>query len=185
MFKHLLRNTLLTATFALFTATSNAALITQDLIFDDLTTAEVVFETIGTITVDTTKADPSGVINSWEEFSLFGLDIITEEQANDPSSTQYGLFGLFAAEVDETNLNAGIEFLTFDVIESAFEFYNFSGLVDTATGDNFIFDIFDFNGGLYAFGDLALGDASVVSEPSMLILFMSGLFIMFSRKKNV
>lgn len=180
MFKNLLKNTLLTVTFTLFTTVSNAAFITQDLIFDDLNTANITYETIGSITVDTDKADANGIINSWEDFSLFGRNMITEDEANG----DFTLFGLFAADVDSTNLNAGIEFLTFDVVESTDSFFNFQGLVDTATGNNFIFDVFDFNGGLYTFGNLALGNASVVSEPSMFLLFFSGLIVIFMKRRK-
>jgi len=177
MLKNLLRNAVLTATLALFASTSNAALITQDILFDDLTTADVIYETIGSITVESDNADSFGTISTWESFSLFGLDMITEVEANG----DFTLFGLFEAVVDDTNLNAGIEFLNFDVTESTWAFYNFSGFYDSFAGGDFV-DVFDFGGGVYFFGELALGDASVVSEPSMFFLFFAGLMGLFIKR---
>jgi hypothetical protein len=179
MYKNLLRNTLLAATFSLVSVFANATLITQDILFDDLTTADVVFETIGSITVETDNADAFGLIGSWETFNLFGFDMITEAD----SAGDITLFGGFEAIVDEQNLAAGIEFLFFDVTESNFEFFNFSGLVDTAFGGNYLIDVFDFGGGLYAYGDLALGTAKV-SEPPMFLLFFSGLMVLFLKRRK-
>lgn len=176
MIKNLLRNTLLTLSITLTAITSaNAALITQDIIFDDATSSEVLFEKIGSLTVDTKDQDGFGLISSWVDFQLFGFDMITETEANG----DFLLFGEFSAFIDLQNIEAGIEFLTFDVTESQTQFFNFQGLVDTATGDNFFIDVFDFSGGLYAFGDIALDKANIVPEPSMLLLFFTGIFFFY------
>ena len=179
MYNNLLKSTLLAVTFSLFSSVSSATFITQDILFDDLTTTDVAFETIGEITVDTDKADNFGLIGSWETFSLFGFDIITEAEANG----DFTLFGGFEAIVDSNDLSAGLEFLFFDVTENNFSFFNFQGLIDTATGDNFIIDVFDFSGGLYAFGDLALGTAKV-PEPPMLALFFAGVMAIFIKRRK-
>jgi len=182
MFTNLLKKAFFTCLLTLTVSTSvTANYVTHDILFDDATTTEVLFETIGSITVDTEQSDGLGVINSWVDFQLFGFDMITEAASNnDPS-----LFGQFEVFIDLTNISAGIEFLTFDVTESDSEFFNFQGLVDTATGDNFFIDVFDFSGGLYSFGDISLSTASVVSEPSMLLLFCSALvFFAAKRKRN-
>ncbi|MDO7086578.1 PEP-CTERM sorting domain-containing protein [Pseudocolwellia sp. AS88] len=175
------KNALLAISLSLFTiGSANANLIIQDILFDDATTTEVLFETIGSITVDTQDSDGFGTINTWVDFELFGFDMITEADA----AGNFALFGLFEVFVDLNNISAGIEFLTFDVTESNFLFYNFQGLVDTAFGGNFFIDVFDFGGGLYVFGDLALGQASVVSEPSMFLLFFTGLFFLVAKRRK-
>lgn len=187
MFKNILRNTLLTLSISIASiTTANADLITHDIIFDNAATTEILFETIGSLTIDSNENDGFGLINSWVDFELFGFNMTTETEANG----DFTLFGAFEAIIDLNNISAGIEFLTFDVTENVTQFFNFQGLVDTATGDNFIADVFDFNGGLYAFGDIALSDASVVSavpEPSMFLLFFTGLVLMLvkRRKTNV
>lgn len=182
MFKKLLKNTLLTLSISIATiTTANADLITQDIIFDDATTTEVLFETIGSITVDTNESDGFGLISSWVDFQLFGFDMITETEANG----DFTLFGAFEVFVDLTNITAGVEFLTFDVTESSSQLFNFQGLVDTATGANFFLDVFDFSGGLYAFGDIALGNASIVPEPEMFFLFLTGLVFIFVKRRKV
>ena len=183
MYKNLLKNTLLVATFALFTTASNAALISHDLLFDDATTTEVSYESIGSITVDSDKADDWGIISSWESFSFLGWDVITEAQAG----ADFTLFGLFEAEVDKDNLSAGLNFLTFDVTEGDSDFFNFQGIYDADTinsANNFI-DVFDFSGTPYLYGDFALSSASVVSEPSMFFLFFSGLVAVFIKRRKV
>ncbi|WP_077341220.1 hypothetical protein [Pseudocolwellia agarivorans] len=181
MLKNLLKNTLLTLSISLFSIASvNANLVTQDIIFDDGTTTNTIFEKIGSITVDTNENDGFGVIRSWVNFQLFGFDMITENEAKG----DFTLFGAFEVFVDLNNLNAGIEFLTFDVTENNSQYFNFQGLVDTASGANFFIDVFDFNGGLYAFGDLALGKASVVSEPPMFLLLFTGVLALITTKRR-
>lgn len=181
MLNKFIKNTILTISLSLFTMVSaNANIITQDILFDDLQTTDVYFETIGSITVDTNESDSFGSITSWVEFELFGFDMITETEA----AGNFLFFGLFEAFVDLNNITAGIEFLTFDVTESAFSFYNFQGVVDTAFGGNYFIDVFDLGGGLYVFGDLALGEANVVSEPPMFLLFFTAIFMMIAKRRK-
>ncbi|WP_426358404.1 PEP-CTERM sorting domain-containing protein [Pseudocolwellia sp. HL-MZ19] len=176
-----LKNALLAISLSLFTiGSANANLITQDILFDDLSSTDVLFETIGSITVDTQDGDGDGYINTWVNFELFGFDMITETDA----AGNFSLFGLFEAFVDLTNVSAGIEFLTFDVTEDSSSFFNFQGLADTAfTGGNFI-DVFDSSGNVFIFGELALGQASVVPEPSMFLLFFTGLFFLVAKRRK-
>jgi len=182
MLKNLLKSTLLTLSLSLFAmGSANANFVTQDILFDDGNTTEVVLERIGTITIETTDADEFGLISSWVNFELFGFDMITEDEANG----DFSLFGLFEALVDVNNLKAGIEFISFDVTESQDNFFNFQGLVDTASGSSFFVDAFDFSGGLYAFGDLSLGEASVVPEPSVFLLFLTGLIFMVAKRRKL
>jgi|GEM_PF-1320544 len=182
MLKNLLKNTLLTLSLSLFAmGSANANLVTQDILFDDSNTTEVVLERIGTITIETTNIDEFGLIGSWVNFQLFNFDMTTEDEANG----DFNLFGLFEVSVDINNLKAGIEFISFDVTENENQLFNFQGLVDTASGSNYFVDVFDFSGGLYAFGDLSLGEANVVPEPSVILLFLTGLILMAAKRRKL
>ena len=181
MLNTFLKNTLLAISLSLFTiGSANANLITQDILFDDASTADVLFETVGSITVDTQDSDGFGYINTWVDFELFGFNMITEADA----AGDFSLFGLFEVFVDLTNVSAGIEFLTFDVTEDSSLFFNFQGLADTAfPGGNF-FDVFDSSGNVFLFGDLALAEVSAVPEPSMFLLFFTGLFFLVAKRRK-
>lgn len=182
MFKKLLKNTLLTLSISIASiTTANADLITQNIIFDDATTTEVLFETIGSITVDTNESDGFGLISSWIDFKLFGFDMITETEANG----DFTLFGAFDALIDLTNLSAGIEFLNFDVTENSGSLFNNQGLFDSNPSFISSLNVFDFTSGINKFGYIDLGAASIVSEPPMFLLFFTGLVFMFVKRRKI
>lgn len=178
MFKNIIATTILSLSIALASFSSNAALITQTILFDDLSTTEVESEVIGTLTINTEDNDGTGHVTKWESFELFGFDMLTESEANliDPL-----LFGGFIAGFDSSDLTAGIDFAQFDVTESDFGFFAFSGLVDQV-GSGYFIDVFDFGGGLYAFGAATFGSVSVVPEPGAIALLLTGLLALRIRK---
>ncbi|MDO6489106.1 PEP-CTERM sorting domain-containing protein [Colwellia sp. 6_MG-2023] len=174
---------------------ANATLITQDIWLDSSITTEIDYQYIGFITIDTEIAivddvfnDGSlllGTVNAWVDFELFGLNFWTEAESNvalDANPSSFPMFGLFQALFDVNNLAAGLELLQFDVTENTFDFYAFSGLIDTVFGFG---DIFDSSGGLYDFGELALGEARLteVPEPTTLLLFLAAAIGLTTRKK--
>tara|TARA_R110002167_G_scaffold91458_1_gene245979 strand:- start:14565 stop:15089 length:525 start_codon:yes stop_codon:yes gene_type:complete len=140
-----------------FSAASNAALITQDIIFDNG------FDPVGVIGEITVSVDDTGLgglqdIFNFVSFSFMGVDV-TETF-------------VFEATVDSDDLFAGIEFLLFDVNASGFGYigvfeasslavYNF---VDVYTQPGFVFS----DTGLISLGTAVV--ASEVSEPSTLAL---------------
>lgn len=140
---------------------ANAALISHDIILDD--------KNVGSIVIDTDKADSFGEISTWESFQIdmfgFSFDMLTEKMNPD-------LFGGFSVQIDPSNLLAGIEGLFFDVTESRFGVVAFNGIFDSGTG---ILDMFSTDARFFGFGTLTLGQATVVPEPPMLLLFLTGL----------
>lgn len=177
-----IKNIFLAMSITLLAASSaNAALISHDILFDDINTTDVVFEKIGYFVVDTEKADIDGSIFSWEEFQIdmFGssFNLLTKAEADviDPL-----LFGDFEAILDPGNLSAGIEFIAFDVTDNAAFSLNFNGIFDFDSG---FLDVFDTVTGLESAGNLQLG-AVDVPEPSMLLLFLTGLIALRLKKRQ-
>jgi hypothetical protein len=162
---------------------ANAALISHDILFDDFTTNDVVFEKIGYFVVDTNKADDWGLITSWEEFQIdmFGssFNFLTEAEADviDPF-----LFGYFEAFLDPSNAFAGVEAIAFDVTENTALSLNFNGSFDFATNSG-ILDVFDSTTGFESAGNLQLGNVKV-PEPPMLLLFLTGLIALRLKKRK-
>ena len=181
-------------------STANATLITQDIWLDSWTTDAIDFEYIGYISIDTENAliyeiedsltgevSTLGAVSAWVDFDLFGFNFWTEAESDaalDADPLSFPLFGLFEAVFDVNNLAAGIELLEFDVTENTFDFYAFSGLIDTFTPPGFG-DIFDPIGGLYDFGELAFGEArlTAVPEPTSLLLFLAAAIGLTTRRK--
>lgn len=178
MFKKLISSAALTIALALTAMNVNAALITQDIVFDDFQTDEVEFETIGSLTINTSDDDGTGLVFGWENFELLGFNMLTEAEADliDPI-----LFGGFVAGFNPSDLYAGIDFAQFDVTENVFGFYAFNGLVDQI-GSGYLIDVFDFTGGLYVFGEIAFANTTVVPEPSAIALLLVGLLGLRLRK---
>lgn len=145
-----------------FSVSSNAALVSHDILFDTGSGPSVVGE------VSVTVLD-NGILGlqdifEFESLSFFGEDVTDTF--------------LFFATADRDNIFAGLEFLTFDVdvastdqsIQAIFDafaldpaFDNFMDVFETSTGD------------FVVAGEISLGAASVVSEPSVLALFALAL----------
>ncbi|MBT1065005.1 PEP-CTERM sorting domain-containing protein [Bowmanella sp. Y26] len=168
----------LLSTLCLLAAVStqaNAALITQDLIevASDGSTG-----IIGSITINTNGAlyDPvfgTGEVATAVSFNFLGFDI-------PPTDILF-----FQAIFDVNNLHAGLEFLNFDVTFMLPGLVNwaFDGLYETGSLGNY-FSVFDLDAGdLAFFNELALGRASVVSEPTTLAMFSLMLAMLGMRRK--
>jgi len=162
----MLNKLILSAILSLSLAFSaNAALITQDLISD---TAGGI---IGSITIDTVSVDEFDTVNSWVSFDFFGFE----------AETAY----LFAAVIDTNDLYAGILSLDFDVNDSCagceWAYNGFAG-----AGFNGMVDIFDIATGdlMFFADDVVLGQATVVPTPATLVLFLTAVAGLASRRKN-
>jgi len=144
---------------------ANAALITQDLISD---TAGGI---IGSITIDTVGVDEFDTVNSWVSFDFFGFE----------AETAF----LFAAVIDTNDFYAGILSLDFDVNDSCsgceWAYNGFAG-----AGINGMVDIFDIASGdiMFFADDVVLGQATVVPTPATLVLFLTAVAGLASRRKK-
>ena len=179
MFKKI--TTLLASTLLLSTVmanSANAATITQELLF--IEDGETVAEIVGSVTISISSLDEFGESTSWLDFSLFGMDILTEAEAD---ATDPLLFGEFIAIADVTNPFAGLEFLLFDVTDFATHLIAFDGLVD-AVFDDHQFSRFD-DSNLTVFGELFFGDVTVVPEPGMIAIMSLGLGFMVLRRRKI
>ncbi|MBN7822205.1 PEP-CTERM sorting domain-containing protein [Bowmanella yangjiangensis] len=153
---------------------ANAALITQDLIevASDGSTG-----IIGSITIDTNGAlyDPvfgTGEVLSFVSFNFLGYDIPVEDGYS------------FQAIFDTNNIYAGIEFLDFD-IDFSLPGWAFQGYFDAFDNPDYnYFTVFDSGSADLLFvNGLALGQASVVSEPATLVMFGLMLGLLGMRRK--
>lgn len=165
-------------------SSANASLISHDILFDDFSTTDVVFEKIGYFVVDTDKADSWGLIESWEEFQIDILGssykFFTEAEAN---VTNMSLFDHFEVELDPGNLFAGVEALSFVVTEKISSNLKFQGIFGFSVGPG-VLDLFDTSTGLLsAAGSITLS-AVDVPEPSMLLLFLTGLVGLRLKKRT-
>lgn len=143
-------------------ASTSAALITQDIIDDNLGGV------IGSITVNTKYADDWGEITKWTSFEFFGFEAVSAD--------------LFVAEIDTEDFYAGILSLDFDVTDECFGCeWAYNGYIDDFSGS---LDIFELNSNFVYFSDtLRFGEASVVPEPSAVVLLLSGLIALSVRRK--
>jgi len=177
MLNKLFLKTLFTLSFVLaISSTASATLITQDIWLDSFTTDAIDYEYIGYISIDTENAFTYEV----EDTSTGEVSTLGSVSA----WVDFDLFGFFEAVFDVNNLGAGIEFLEFDVTENTYNFYAFSGFIDTFTPPGFV-DIFDPTGGLYDFGELAFGEArlTAVPAPTSLLLFLGAVIGLTTRRK--
>ncbi|GAW97852.1 MULTISPECIES: PEP-CTERM sorting domain-containing protein [Colwellia] len=162
-----------------FVGVTNAALITQDIISD---TKGV----IGSITINTWPAEDAGDglsnVFVWEEFSIWGWDMQAPAIADG--------FQFFAT-FDSTDLTAGIQDLYFDLDDDYAAYpYAYSGSVGDIfnSGATGYVNVFDDNPsapvleGFYT--DVYLGKATVVPTPATLVLFLTAIAGLASRRKK-
>ncbi|WDD97951.1 PEP-CTERM sorting domain-containing protein [Thalassomonas actiniarum] len=170
MFNKLFLKVLLSVSLSVAALSSaNAALITQDILFDDQGT----WSSIGEITVVTAEADKFGYISEWYDFTLLGFDLLTVAESGG---------GLFEAEIDLADFSAGLQFLSFDLSESNLGTYAFNGIVSAQFS---FFDAFTSNG-LALFGEIKLGDAEVsVPEPETAFLLLMAVAGLMVRRKSL
>lgn len=167
-----------------FAGIANATLISQDILFQELLdvdqNGQAIFGdavTIGHVSVnlDTLDVD-SGVgylSGTWEEFSFYGFDV----DAIDPA------FDYFEAVINPDDLFAGIESLDFGV--TVFRTFEFAGFIDAFDLENSVgYTLYNLDTDAFLeAGSLSFGAATVVPEPSALVLLLTGLVAFASRRK--
>ena len=158
-----------------FAGAANATLISQDILFNSEFDAVDEYVVIGNITISLDTMDDWGEVSgTWESFTFYGYEADTFDAD----------WNLFTAVVDVNNITAGLESLDFDV--TLFSDLSFGGYIDTYNpAASFAFSVFNnANAGLYDAGTLAFGDVSVVPTPATLILFLTAVAGLASRRKN-
>ena len=155
-----------------FVSTSaNAELISHDLLLDG--------GVVGSITVDTADGFGDGFgfkeIYDFVDLTIFGRDM---------SAAVFDFFVI----VDMFNVDAGIEFLAFDT--DSVDAFAFQGVYDAFAADpaveNFldVFDVFVDPAIPVLFGELSLGDATVVPEPHAALSFLTAGLALFVRRQR-
>jgi len=175
----LIASTLLAS--VLVSTSASAATITQEILFTEDGTTEV--QSLGSVTISTLDIDSFGDTTVWMDFSLAGFDLYTEDQAD---AVNPDFFGSFLAVANAADPMAGIEYLMFDVTEMLNSTLTFNGEVESGTAG--VIDIFlDGSDGsqLVMFGDLMLGDVTVVPEPGTIALMALGLGVAGLRRKKL
>ncbi len=154
---------------------ANATLISQDILFNSDLDAVDEYQVIGNVTISLDTMDEWGYVeNTWESFTFFGYDA----DAFDIN------WNIFTAIVDVNDVAAGIESLDFDV--TLFSTLSFAGFIDAFDpAGSFTFSLFDnADGSLYDAGALAFGNTTVVPTPATLVLFLTAVIGLASRRKN-
>lgn len=154
-----------------FAGAANATLISQDILFDSAFDNVDEYEVIGNITISLDTIDDWGTVSVWESFTFYGYEADTD-----------GAY--FETFVDVNNIAAGIESLDFDV--TLFTTLSFAGYIDTYNpADSISYSFFDnADASLVTAGNLMFGDVSVVPTPATLVLFLTAIAGLASRRKN-
>jgi hypothetical protein len=154
---------------------ANATLISQDILLNsDLDNVDE-YQVIGNITISLDNMDVDAgfgyVYDTWESFTFYGYEA-------DPVPDQ------FIAIVDVDNIAAGIEALDFDVtLFSTLSFNGFIDAFDPAGSINYSF-FNNADASLIDTGALAFGNATVVPAPATLVLFLTAVVALTSRRKH-
>jgi hypothetical protein len=180
MLNKLILRTFLSITLAIsFIGISNATLISQDILDEG--------NIIGNITIDIDNAIEWDIndyyVESFVSFNIFNIEMLdyTDSNLDNP---------LFEAHFNDSDLNAGLLTLDFD-LNDVFGAFAWNGLitdssywVDPIMNENTL-DVFDSANTIAFFSDqITFGDATVdVPEPSVLILFLTGLVAFSARRK--
>ncbi|WP_448551235.1 hypothetical protein [Thalassotalea montiporae] len=154
--------------------TANAALITQDILLDD--------NVFGEITVDTRDGFIDGdyfVIESFFSLTLFDPDLGAITSVDEFSMAD--LF-LFTIEVLVDDVYAGIEFFEFDILSS--NGVGYDGFFDAFSPDPLLDNVINVTAANSdQFGQLSFGQASVISEPSVMAVFALMLAVLANRRR--
>jgi hypothetical protein len=149
---------------------ANATLISQDI----LDAGQV----IGNVTINLDDAvlfDPDlGISNvqSFTEFNIYGFDLTT-------FTLDFPYFDVLYFQDD---LSAGLYTLIFDITDEN-GFYAWAGDVVSFESNN-VFTISD-DQGVFIFSDqISLGNVSIVPTPATLVLFLTAVVALASRRKN-
>ncbi|GGA91167.1 hypothetical protein GCM10011369_36590 [Neiella marina] len=156
------------ASTLVFSAASNATLISQEIIFGGAVEGSIVY--------DTALADDFGFINGWESFDFLGLtfdsaDAFVADLEVDPTDPLLGLTFLF---IDATDTLGILDvFMEWDA-----GFGDFTATF--VTGE--LFDFVPFE--LGAVTEVVVNNGPVdVPEPSAAVLMLAGLLLVACRKK--
>jgi len=187
MFKSIKNFFLAMSITVLAVSSANAALISHDILFDDFSTTDVMFEKIGYFVVDTDKADSWGEITSWEELQIdilgSSFKFFTEAEAVNVGNLSF--FDNFLAIVDPDNVFAGVEALGFNLTEKITSTIKFQADFGFSPGPG-TFDMFGAAGDPAAFqgaGNIKLGSVEL-PEPPMILLFLTGLIALRLQKRK-
>lgn len=183
MFKKLLKNIACAASLMIAGSfAANAGLLIQEIEVDEGFGDG--YQYAGYVAIDLDLFDEFGEAMEWTAFNLYGFDMLTEAQADlvDPLDP-YLFFGGFLAVINQDSIWKGLEFMTFDVTDNMYGFFHFDGIVDVADPFSYV-SVFDQDAnGPYIFGDARFGEYSYVPEPSMFLLFLTGLAGVALRRK--
>ncbi len=179
MFNKFLVSALLSVSLV-FSFASNASLIKQEILFDNFNTTEVDFQVAGEVVIDV-PWNSDGEAFDFVSFDLFGVQMFNEQESIDNSA-----FFDFWAQYDETSLEDGLLSLSFDLTDSSY-FFAFNGAADVDPQFNFFLDVFvpSPTGDIVFAGDIALGNSTVVPEPSAIFLMLVGIAGIAVRRKKV
>ncbi|ALO35636.1 hypothetical protein CMT41_13630 [Colwellia sp. MT41] len=155
-----------------FVGAANATLISQDI----LDAGKV----IGNITINVDNATEFDIgdsyVNSFVSFNLFNIDLLdlTAYDLDNPS---------FEAHFNNDDLAAGLLTLDFD-LKDIYNAFSWAGSIWNVPSMDYI-DVFDGpNSVLVYTTDVTLGDVSVVPTPATLILFLTAIAGLASRRKK-
>lgn len=149
-----------------YSASSSATLLTQDIIFYG--------EVEGSITYDTSLVDEFGLISSWDSLDFLGYTF--------DSSDAFGLI----MEVDVTDLFSGLTSLFFDATDTTgtIDFQVFYDATDSFW-NAIVYDYYYYDGSSFSLGTASEVIAAVadVPEPSIGLLMLTGVFALALRRK--
>jgi hypothetical protein len=168
MLNKLILRAVLSVSLALGSIGANATLISQDILDNGAV--------IGNVTINLDDAQvwdtDLSVVSSFTEFNIFGYDLTTYSMSNT----------YFDATFFHDDLSAGIFTLNFDLTEE-FDFFAWTGDIFSDFNDN-VLTISD-DQGVFIFSDqISMGDVSVVPTPATLVLFLTAVAGLASRRKN-
>ena len=175
MLNKLILRAVLSLSLAIGSIGANATTISHDILFDSIYDSVDEYQVIGNVTINLDTMNQWGEVSgTWESFSFYGFEV----DAFDAD------FDYFEAIIDVTNIAAGIESLDFGV--TLFSDLVFSGFIDAYDMDSSVtYSLYDnADGSLWNAGALAFGDATVVPTPATLVLFLTAVAGLASRRRN-
>lgn len=173
MLNKLILRAFLSISLAFSFTSANAALITQDFISD--ATGNV----IGSITINTVPSEAADYglrsVYAWESFDFFGIDMLAPAVADGFQ---------FLANFDAIDYSLGLQDLTFD-LDDVNGWYAWNGAAFGGVGDVVAHDLWVTPDPQFAgYFEYSLGNTTVVPAPATLVLFLTAVAGLASRRKN-